>query len=207
MNRRWSLLLAAILSIIAFELAVLAWGETPWSIAKQLFAGTWGTRYGAGQVLFKSTSIALAGIAAQIALRAGLFHLGIEGCIAVSALSVGAIGATLPQTIPRLVAWPLLALIAAIAGALWTLPAGILRARFGAHEVISGIMLNKIAGATVSYALVRGLAEKASVHTRPLPRGALLTRFSALPGSAANVAIVVAVFAVLSVAWVSRRTV
>jgi simple sugar transport system permease protein len=206
-SRRASLLLALILSVIAFELAVLAWGETPWSIAKQLFAGTWGTRYGAGQVVFKSTSIALAGIAAQIALRAGLFQLGIEGCIAVSALAVGAIGASLPATVPRLLAWPLLAVVAIVAGALWTLPAGILRARFGAHEVISGIMLNKIAGAVVSYALVRGLAEKASVHTRPLPRGALLPRFSLFPGSAANLAVFVSLALVLSIAWVSRRTV
>ena len=54
------LLLAALLSALAFELAVLAVGESPGSVLLQLLAGTWGTRYGAGQVLFKATSIALA---------------------------------------------------------------------------------------------------------------------------------------------------
>jgi len=202
-----TLLLATLLSAIAFELAVLAWGESPGSILAQLFAGTWGTRYGTGQVLFKATSIAIAGAAAQIALRAGLFQIGVDGAIAVSALAVGAIGATLPAGISPFVAWPLLAGVGAAAGAVWTLPIGVLRARFSAHEVISGIMMNKIAAATVGYLLSRGLAEKASVHTSPLPLGARLVRLGVFPGSAANVAVVVAIAIVLGWAWFARRTV
>ncbi|MBI2389661.1 MAG: ABC transporter permease [Deltaproteobacteria bacterium] len=205
--RTRAILLAALLSAIAFELAVLAWGESPGSILAQLFAGTWGTRFGAGQVLFKATSIALAGAAAQIALRAGLFQIGAEGAIAVSALAVGAIGARLPASVSPIVAWPLLALVAASVGALWTLPIGVLRARFGAHEVISGIMTNKIAGALVGYLLARGLAERASVHTAPLPPGATLVRLGPFPGSAANVAIFVAIAVVVAWAWIARRTV
>ena len=201
------LLLAALLSALVFELAIVLWGESPGSIVAQLVAGTWGTRYGLGQVLFKATSIAIAGAAAQIALRAGLFQIGAEGAIAVSALAVGAIGARLPATIPSVVAWPLLACVAAFAGALWSLPIGVLRARFGAHEVISGIMLNKIAAALVGYLLARGLAEKASVHTPKLPLGATLTRISFFPGSAANLAIFVAVLVALALAIALRRTV
>lgn len=201
------LLLAALLSALSFELAVLLWGESPGSIVAQLFNGTWGTRYGFGQVLFKATSIAIAGAAAQIALRAGLFQLGVEGAMAVSALAVGAIGATLPPSISPFLAWPLLACIGALAGALWSLPIGVLRARFGAHEVISGIMLNKIAAALVGYLLAKGLAEKASIHTRPLPPGATLIRFSWFPGSAANLAVFAAIAIALLVAFVVRRTV
>jgi ABC-type uncharacterized transport system permease subunit len=201
------LLLAVLLSALAFELAVLSVGESPGSVLLQLLAGTWGTRYGAGQVLFKATSIALAGAAAQIALRAGLFQIGVDGAIAVSALAVGAIGALLPPTIPSIVAWPLLLSIGALAGGLWCAPIGVLRARFGAHEVISGIMMNKIAGALVGYLLARGLAEKASVHTRPLPASATLSRFTFFPGSAANIALFVALAVVIAWAIIARRTV
>ncbi len=200
------LLLAALLSALSFELAVLAFGESPGSVVSQLFAGTWGTRYGLGQVLFKATSIAIAGAAAQIALRAGLFQIGVDGAIAVAALAVGAIGARLPLGISPLLAWPLLAAIGAAAGALWSLPIGVLRARFGAHEVISGIMLNKIAGALVGYLFAAGLAEKASVHTPPLPQGARISRFAFFPGSAVNLALVVAIAIAFAVAWVMRRT-
>jgi ABC-type uncharacterized transport system permease subunit len=204
--------LALLLCAIAFDLIVLAWGERPASIARQLVAGTWGTPYGAGQVLFKATSILMAALAARIALRAGLFNIGIDGSIAVAALAVGAIGAKLPISVPAVVAWPLLASIGAIVGALWALPASVLRARFGAHEVISGIMLNKVAAMLVGYLLAKGLAEKASVHTHALPPGALLTRLEhfhlrALHGSAVSVALLVAL--VFAVAWVvvARRTV
>jgi general nucleoside transport system permease protein len=209
------LLLALLLAAIVFDIVVLAWGETPSAIARQILVGTWGTAYGSGQVLFKATSILFAGVAARIALRSGLFNIGVDGSIAVSALAVGALGAALPATISPWIAWPLLACVAMIVGASWTLPAGILRARFGAHEVISGIMLNKIAASLVGWLLVRGLAEKASVHTRPLPAGAIVTRLEhfgfgvlrALHGSAANVALFVALVVAVVWGWTARRTV
>jgi ABC-type uncharacterized transport system permease subunit len=209
------IVLALFLAAIVFDVVVLAWGETPSAIARQIVIGTWGTSYGAGQVLFKATSILLAAVAARIALRAGLFNIGVDGSIAVSALAVGAVGAALPSGIHPIVAWPLLAMVAAITAAAWTLPAGILRARFGAHEVISGIMLNKIAGSLVGWLLARWLAEKASVHTRPLPAGAIVTRLDrvgwgllrGLHGSAVNLALLVAIAIALSWAFVARRTV
>ena len=209
------IVLALLLAAIVFDVVVLAWGETPSAIARQILVGTWGTAYGSGQVLFKATSILLAGVAARIALRAGLFNIGIDGSIAVSALAVGAIGASLPQHVSPFIAWPLLTCVAMIVAALWTLPVGILRARFGAHEVISGIMLNKIAVALVGWLLTRGLAEKASVHTRALPLGAITTRLDkvgfgllrALHGSAANVALFVALAVALIWGWTARRTV
>ena len=204
--RARALALAWLLSALAFELAVLAWCESPGSIFAQLLAGTWGTRYGAGQVLFKATSIAIAGAAAQIALRAGLFQIGVDGAIAVSALAVGAVGARLPAGTSPFVAWPLLGALGALVGAAWSLPAGVLRARFGAHEVISGIMTNKLASALVGYLLAIGLAEKASVHTPALPAGARVTRLAFFPGSAANVASVVAFVVVLGAGFVARRT-
>jgi simple sugar transport system permease protein len=211
--------LAALLTAIVFDLVVLAWGETPSAIARLLLAGTWGTGYGAGQVLFKATSILLAAVAARVALRAGLFNIGIDGAIALAALTVGGVGAALPAGVSRLVALPLLFVVALAAGAAWTLPSAILRARFGAHEVISGIMLNKIAAALVSWLLTKDwLREEGSVHTRALPHGALLPRLEqvslfrgvslrSLHGSAANGAIVVALALVALWAVFARRTV
>lgn len=208
------LIVAFLLVVVAFDLIVLAWGETPSAIAHRLFTGTWGTSYGVGQVLFKATSIAIAAVAARIALRAGLFNIGVDGSIAVAAIVVGGLGAKLPAHVSPFLAWPLLALVGALVGALWAMPAAILRARFGAHEVISGIMLNKIASSLVGYLLVRGLAEEASVHTHALPPGAQLTRldhlgsvFDVFRGSAVNVALLVGVLVVLAWGFVARRSI
>src|SRR5439155_6094487 len=142
----------------------------------------------------------------------GLFNIGVDGSIAVSAVAVGAIGAALPAGTPAWIAWPVLALVAFGVGALWALPVGVLRARFGAHEVISGIMLNNVAAAFVGWLLSPTggkLAEHASVHTRALPAGATLVRIErlglhALHGSAANVALFVAVAVAFSWSWVAR---
>ena len=214
-KRAAATVLAFALVAIAFDLVVLGWGETPSTIARQIVAGTWGTAYGTGQVLFKATSILIAAVAARIALRAGLFNIGVEGSIAVAAIAVGGVGAALPAGIPAWVAWPLLLVVGALAGGLWALPAGLLRARFGAHEVISGIMLNKIAAALVGWLLSPTggkLADHASVHTRPLPHGAISARLEsfglrALHGSAANVALLVAMVLAFGWSWLARRTV
>ncbi len=205
--------LALMVAAIVFELVVIAWGESPRALAAKLWAGTWGSSFGVGQVVFKATTIALAGLAARIALSAGLFHIGIDGCIALASLAVGASLARFSPGVSPLVAWPIGLLIAALIGAAWALPAAALRVRFGAHEVISGIMTNNIGASLVSLLLAKGLAEHASVHTRALPSGARLPRLSALPGlsalhgSAASIACALAVIAVVGGSWISRRTV
>ena len=42
---------------LAFTLLVWAYGEAPREVAADLAAGTWGSAYGVGQVLFKATPI------------------------------------------------------------------------------------------------------------------------------------------------------
>jgi simple sugar transport system permease protein len=217
MNRRRiaNLVLAFVLAAIVFDLVVLGWGATPRSVARAILGGTWGTAFGTGQVLFKTTSILFAAVAARVALRAGLFNIGVDGSIAVAAIAVGAFGAVLPPGVSAWVAWPVLTIVALVVGALWALPIGVLRARFGAHEVISGIMLNNVAAAFVGWLLSPTggrLAEHASVHTRALPAGASLVRLErlglhALHGSAANVAIFVALAVAVGWVWFARKTI
>lgn len=195
---------------LAFSLIVFAYGEAPVSMAGQLWSGTWGTAYGAGQVLFKATPILFSGIAVQLALRVGLFNIGAEGQMAVASLAVAGVGAHLGPTMPGFVALPLLLLVAASAGALWALGPALLRARLGAHEVISTIMTNRIADALISLLLGLGLAQKGTVRTPDVAPGARMRRLgdwvSSLQGSAANTSIFVALLALLMAAFLWPRT-
>ena len=61
----------------------------------------------------------------------------------------GPSGRRLPQGTPAVVALPLAVAAALAAGAAWAAVPALLRARFGAHEVISTIMMNRIADAAV----------------------------------------------------------
>jgi simple sugar transport system permease protein len=190
---------------VAFDLLVWAYGESPRALLGILFDGTWGTAYGAAQVVYKATPLLFTGVAIDVALRAGLFNIGAEGQVAVAGLAAGAVGAALPAGVPAVVAVPLLLAVAMAAGALWSAPAAVLRARLGVHEVISTIMMNRIADGAVVFALGAGLAVSGTVRTGELPVHARLARLDALfpaaRGSAASVAVVLALACAVVVPW------
>jgi len=195
---------------VAFDLLVWGYGESPRALVALLFEGTWGTAYGAAQVLYKATPLLVTGVAVEIALRGGLFNIGAEGQAAIAGLAVGAIGARLPDGMPSLAAVPVLLLVAVVAGALWAAPPAILRARLGVHEVISTIMLNRIAEAAVAFGLLAGLGVKGTVRTADLPPHARIARLDALVpalrGSAASFALFLAVACAAAMSWGFART-
>src|SRR4029078_10935421 len=102
----------------------------------------------------------------------------------------------LPVPAPVAVLAALLA--AALAGGAWGAIPGILKSRFGAHEVINTIMMNFIAFALVAW-LGHSLFEPATVRTRVLPPAVALARLAvllpALRGSPANTSLLLALVA------------
>jgi ABC-type uncharacterized transport system permease subunit len=195
---------------LALVLLVWVYGESPSAITSQLVAGTWGMPYGVGQVLYKATPLLLTGVAVDLALRAGLFNIGAEGQLAVAGLAVATVGASLPESTPAWLALPAVLGVALVAGAAWAVVPAVLRARYGAHEVISTIMMNRIADAAVGYALARGLAIPGTVRTPDIVPGARLARLDTLGaaplhGSAVSLALPLAlVVTALVAAWLAR---
>src|SRR6185503_15740612 len=81
---------------------------------------------------------------------------------------------------------------------------GVLKARFGAHEVITTIMLNFIVLALLNYFVVAHLKVEGTLHTSDIHTGAIsrLSDFiGAFHGSAANLVIVLAVLTVIGAWW------
>jgi general nucleoside transport system permease protein len=182
---------------IAFDLLVWGYGESPRELAKLLFIGTWGTSYGVGQVLFKATPILFSGLAVHLALRAGLFNIGAEGQITIASVVVAIAAAHFPEALSPVLAIPLALIIAMLAGGAWALLPGLLRARLGVHEVITTIMMNRIADGCVGLLLAVGFAEPGTVRTPLIAPGAMIARLEnfvhAFNGSAVSLAIVLAV--------------
>jgi general nucleoside transport system permease protein len=194
---------------IVFDLAVWGYGEAPALVARLLWQGTWGTAYGAGQVLFKATPLLLTGAAVEAGLRAGLFNIGAEGQLTVASLAVGVLGARLVG-VPSVVGVPIALAAAFAAGGAWAAIPAWLRARFGAHEVVSTIMMNRIADALVAWLLASGLALRGSLRTADVAPGAKLPRLDALVpafrGSAVSFALLVALAGAAAAAWAGART-
>lgn len=110
-----------------------------------------------GTVL-QGTPLIAAGLAFALAFRAGLFNIGVEGQIVLGAITGGVIGFAvhLPPVIHLLVA-----VAGGLAGgAVWGGIVGVLKARTGAHEVITTIMLNYVASFLVAYLLTTQLFQR-----------------------------------------------
>jgi ABC-type uncharacterized transport system permease subunit len=104
------------------------------------------------ETLVASTPLIFAGLAVAISFRSGVFNIGVEGQFVL-----GAFGATVAAIACKDLPMPLILLVATIAGALtgaaWGFIPGFLKARTGAHEVITTIMLNYVAFQIVLFGL------------------------------------------------------
>jgi len=105
---------------------------------------------GIGYTMFLATPLIFTGLAVAVAFRAGLLNIGAEGQLYVAAFATAWTGIVLAN-LPRVVLLPLCVFAAIAAGAVWGAIPGVLKARFGSHEVINTIMMNFVAVALVSY--------------------------------------------------------
>jgi ABC-type uncharacterized transport system permease subunit len=118
---------------------------------KGLFNSSLGTGAGLGRTLVEATPLALAGLSVALAFRCGLFNIGAAGQLVIGATCAGWVGFT--WDLPAAIHLPLAVIAGFVGGAVWGGIAGVLKARTGAHEVITTIMLNYIAYRLLDYAL------------------------------------------------------
>lgn len=104
------------------------------------------------ETLLRATPLIFAGLAVALGFRAGLFNIGAEGQIYIGALFATAVGINFPD-LPLLIHLPLAVAAGFVGGAVYGFVPGILKARTGAHEVITTIMLNYVSYLLVDLAL------------------------------------------------------
>ena len=96
-------------------------------------------------MLYKATTLDFTGLAVALGLRAGLFNIGAESQLAAGGFVAGAGRARAARRdCRRSSRVPLCIVAAALGGGVVGAVPGVLKARFGAHEVITTIMLNFI---------------------------------------------------------------
>ncbi len=144
----------SLVAVCGFALVVLclfAVGVVPLDALFALVNGSMGSTAAWSETLRQTAPLLLVGVAAFLSLKAGLFNIGAEGQFLVGGLCATVVALNVPTVLGSV-----LALCAGvIAGALWSLPAGLIKAYRNGHEVISTIMLNNIAAAFV-VAMVSG---------------------------------------------------
>jgi ABC-type uncharacterized transport system permease subunit len=202
-------LVALLLAAVVGDVLILTFGQSPGAVYRLLIDGTWGNPYGFGQVLYKATTLVFTGLAVGLGLRAGLFNIGAESQLAAGGFCAALVGMLLPSGIPALLCLPVYILAAAIGGGAVGAVPGVLKARFGAHEVIVTIMLNFIVLALLNYLTSTRLHVPDTLHTPEIRSGAL-SRISdvaaSFQGSAANATILLAILAAVALGWFLFRT-
>ena len=135
-----------------------------------LFKGAFTKQRGFSESLVATVPYIFLSLGLAIGFKSGLFNIGVEGQFYIGAIAVAWAGA-LPalRSLPAIVFLPLILLVGALGGGLWAAIPGYLKARTGAHEVITTMMMNYIAFRLVEYLISFPLKDKGSSATQTLP--------------------------------------
>ena len=175
-----------------------------------LFQGSVGSVKAISETLTAATPLILTGLSVAIAFRAGLFNIGGEGQLLIGGMTALVVGFSF-SGLPWVVHLPLALLAGIIGGAAWGFIPGFLRARTGAHEVITTIMLNYIAVLFVQFLLQTSFFQregrndpvsKSVEATAELPQ--LLGWLN--PSYRVNLGLIVALIAAAVINWLLFRT-
>ncbi len=209
-RRAWAIATAFALVLAFVNLSIWLAGAAPRVVWRLVYEGTFASGYGMAQTFAKATPLMLTGMAFAVALRGGLVNVGVEGQLAAGILAAAVVGARLPHTWPWYFAAPVAIGACAVAGAMVGGTAGWLKGRFGAHEVITTLMLNGLIAVGTTWLYGGPLRVPGQIHTRIIAPGARLPMaerwLSGLRGSALSLAIVLAVGAVCTAEWYLLRT-
>jgi general nucleoside transport system permease protein len=177
-----------------------------WVAYRELFQGAFGSVRAISETLFTASPLILAGLAVAVGFRTALFNIGARGQMFIGGLFALWVG--LHVELPAFLHIPLALIAAIIGGGLWGGLAGFLKARTGAHEVITTIMLNFIAAFFVLYVLKTSLFQG---------EGSNLPQSAPIPGSARllplfgaqyriNISFLIALGAVFFLQWLLFRS-
>jgi general nucleoside transport system permease protein len=157
------------------------------------------------ETLTYAAPLVFTGLSVAIAFRGGLFNIGGQGQAIIGCICAAVAGFLVPLPI---VLNLVVALIAGLlGGALWGFIPGILKARTGAHEVITTIMLNYIAALFLTWLILQdGVHDpnRSDAISKVVPESAQLPSFGG--ALRVNLGIVLAVLITAGVAWLLNRS-
>ena len=172
-------ILAVLTSLVVGAGIILSVGENPldayWLfLTKSLF-----TINGISYTIFYATPLIFTGLAVAFGFHCGLFNIGGEGQLYMGSMALTMTAIWLADS-PSWLVIPLCIVVAFVVGGIWGGIPGLLKAKFGGHEVINTIMMNFIAFGFVNYLAVGPFHREGTqvLETDFIPNGARVFRFS-----------------------------
>jgi ABC-type uncharacterized transport system permease subunit len=203
-------LLSVLLALGIGSIIILATGNDPIAAFAALFQGAFGSQRQIGETIMRATPLIFTGLAVGFGFRANLFNIGAEGQLVMGSLAAAWFGLLLAG-LPSLLSVPLILLGAALFGAAWAFIPALLKAKVGAHEVITTMMFSWIALYLTSWIVSGPLKDTSSIPQTPMLSAAvwLPTLDKFIPGLVpmrAHLGFLLALLAAVVVALILRRT-
>lgn len=208
---RYSAVMASLISIvfgliIAFIILMATKPDTGLNGFTALVTGgmTYGALRNLGNTLFYATPILCTGVGMCLAFQAGNFNIGGPGQFTAGSFAAIMVALKVGDKVPAPLSWIIPLIAAFIAGALWALIPGILKAFFNVNIVIATIMFNYIAMYYVVYLVREFCPDTARGQSMAVPKNARLPKgfFEKLTnGSSADIGFIIAILVAVAV-WV-----
>ena len=169
---------AIIIALVMGGIIITFAGGNPFRSYAHIARASFGDTGVISDTLVKATPILLTSLACSLAFRMRLWNIGAEGQFIMGAFGASAIVLT-PVLAAETSSWifiPVMILAGMLAGALWGLIPGFLKARFNVNEIISTLMLNYIAIEWVNFWVFAVWTEGGFQMTPKFPENAWLPR-------------------------------
>ncbi len=209
---RWSRwLTAALLSLIPIGLALLVsaiilavLGVDPVAFYGDILTAGIVRESGRDDTIVRMAPILLIGSGMIFAFRASLWNLGTDGQFLLAAAFVAGLGPSLLAGVPAVIGWILMALLAMLIGAAWTLIPSLLKARYGINEIVTTLMMSFI-GVNLAVILVSGPFDSPAAvpQTEVIPRESMLAD---IPGTSIHIGVVLGLAVCAFTYYIFSRT-
>jgi len=209
---------SVLLAVLVGSVIMWASGYDPVAAFAALFKGSFGGPKQIGDTLLRSTPLIITGLGLAYGFRANLFNIGAEGQLFMGGLAAAFLGVAVTG-LPWAFMVSLLIIASMLAGAAWAFVPAILKARIGAHEVITTMMFTYIGRYIVSWLVVGPLKAEGQIpQTVAITTDAQLPRIQSLFSEAtlealpflklgrAHLGIVVAIVAAVIVWFILKYT-
>ena len=197
-------IIAVIGAFLIGAIVLAVTGYSPLEAYGTMLVGAFGDIYGIGQTLTQATPILFTALAFLLAFKCGLFNLGAEGQLIIGGFFAAVVGISL-NGLPVFIHLPLALLAGILGGAIWGFIPAVLKAKLGAHEVITTMMSSYVALYVTSYFVNYPLKAPGWVsQTIPIVASAELPRL--LPVTQLSAAFILSIAAAIATVYLLEKT-
>lgn len=181
------------IALLLGSIIVYLYGENPLKVYGAIIEGSFGDKTGFGYVLANATPLIFSALAVAICFKGGMFNIGVEGQYIVGMATAAWAALTLTWIPGPLLIW-VVVLFGMLGSMAWAAIPALLKVKTGAHEVVTTIMLNGVAGSLVAW-IIRGPLRyedigggfNVNLRTDPFPENAVIPDLGHLFGIRSSV--------------------